>query len=721
MQRFAITYLVSIVLNINLVIAENRWEIINPYPVAGDIVSLDFIDEEVGWLVTDGGLVMKTTDGGESWNDFEIPHLGTGAKGVDFINSTTGWILGGLDETDFCTEIIYLTTDSGNSWDTLYVGNQFQPCNITCLQVYDPENGWAAGTTIIAGETRPAVFRYTGEVQWDIVTLPGNANTQINGIHFVGRNSGRVVGQLGYTAFSNDGGRHWQSVQSGTELGLTSVHFSDPFNGWAVGGNFETGILLVSNDGGASWESQDSPAESRFIAIRTVSQSQAIAVSMGWNQVPAVIIQTENGEDWNQVFSNNDHQLLSMAFSGDNYWVAGADGFLIESANGNDWNRLSNNYLLGSVYDIEFVDEYTGWFVGTGGAAFKTSSGGNRWSQVENDIPTNILTATFLDEREGWLTAEASRELHTTDNGAHWEDAEIGNADVNLVRFNGDIGYATHGLSVSVTRNRGEDWASSQVIEGQQIPAISLSVPAPETAYLASRGDSLRRTTDNGESWHAVQTPFAVCYGASFIDEDRGWAVAPNVQGGVAVYFTGDRGVNWNALSRFDFNAGGIIFSNNSQGWLWGLPNHLYRTDDGGRTWTDMELGVNRIIRKVKPVDIDKIWICGDGGLVARWGDRWVEAPYQQEAPPGSFSLLNVYPNPTNGFVNLEVTVSSPGEYQVNLYNVAGRLMQSHRGYFYAYGHNLIPLTLSKEPAGVYLVRIDTNGRTGYGRATLVK
>ena len=695
-----------LVLVYNTAFTEPHWNILNPYPVAGDIVSIDFVDEDVGWLVTDGGLALRTENSGISWSNVDLPNLGSGAKSVDFIDRDRGWILGGVDNDQPWREVIYFTSNGGEEWGLWFLGDQLHSSNLTCLYLSNPERGWVAGTTSEEGITQPAVYRYEGNDRWRREVLPDGEGIRINNIYFIGQNLGWTVGQNGYIATTFNGGLEWQRIENESNLELLSVAFGDPFHGWAVGGNFQTGLILRSTDGGENWQIQDNhQAESRFVSIHALSEIQAVAVSSGWNAEPARVIFTENGERWTTILSDETQKFYSLSVVDNKRWIGGSDGFLINSADGRDWSRLSRNLLPGSVYGIKMLDDQTGWCTGSGGILIATDNGGSDWRSIETGFERTFYTVTFRNRLEGWLTGEWSTELRTTDGGRSWNSVDIGDNDVNLISFDGESGYATHDLSISVTHDGGDHWESTGVIRGNNIPAIQLSVPTPDIAYVASPGDSLRRTLDGGDSWHAVNAPASGCYGVSFVDTNNGLITAPSPRGGVRLYRTGDGGGTWTAGVRFDFVPGGIHFNDNLHGWIWSNPGMLMETDDGGRSWTDMQLEVNRTFRSFQAINNDNLWVCGDGSLIACWREDNVNVGENDKITPSQFMILPPYPNPTNSSAKFTFLTSHRGLYTIRLYNPIGQIFREINTY-YEPGRHQIQLSLDALSTGSYFIDV---------------
>ena len=127
--------------------------------------------------------LISTGDGGWVWQN-PLPQ-GDQITAVDFVDSDTGWAVGGwLERTAMTTHghgVILQTRDGGLTWHPQYRGaNRF---NDVCF--IDHKVGWA-------------------------------------------------VGDKGTVIKTTDGGNTWQAQPSGTSDNLSSVDFVDASNGWAV-------------------------------------------------------------------------------------------------------------------------------------------------------------------------------------------------------------------------------------------------------------------------------------------------------------------------------------------------------------------------------------------------------------------------------------------------------------------------------------------------------
>lgn len=88
----------------------------------GSPISIDFTDGEYGWVMVQVpssanfslGLVLATTDGGQSWKALPSPPIG---GQLHFISRTIGWLAGGP-----AGDQLYVTRDGGQHWERQVVG-----------------------------------------------------------------------------------------------------------------------------------------------------------------------------------------------------------------------------------------------------------------------------------------------------------------------------------------------------------------------------------------------------------------------------------------------------------------------------------------------------------------------------------------------------------------------------------------------------------------------
>jgi photosystem II stability/assembly factor-like uncharacterized protein len=136
-------------------------------------------------LAGDKGLILRTADGGATWQATAGPDLA--ARAVSFCDREHGLMVGPAGATA-------RTGDGGATWEAVPSG---APNDLTAVACVSPTEGWATGMAVYKGAPS-----YT------------------------------VAGCLLHTT---DGGRTWKNA-SPVGSGLRSVFFLDAKHGWAVGG-----------------------------------------------------------------------------------------------------------------------------------------------------------------------------------------------------------------------------------------------------------------------------------------------------------------------------------------------------------------------------------------------------------------------------------------------------------------------------------------------------
>ncbi len=200
----------------------------------------------VGWFQT----IIKTTNGGSNWMIIRDGPTGVGSTFFKcfFINVNTGWLLRS-------SGYILRTLDGGNSFDSVFVNNGF------LRDVFFKD----ANTGVICGDASFIVRSTDGGVSWIQIPLPllsGAPN--LYRMSFVG-NTGWTIGEgsesgLGKLVFrTTDFGIKWDSIARVPYPPLQlnySVCFTNIFTGFAGG---TTGIIFKSTNGGLNWLQQNSP------------------------------------------------------------------------------------------------------------------------------------------------------------------------------------------------------------------------------------------------------------------------------------------------------------------------------------------------------------------------------------------------------------------------------------------------------------------------------
>jgi photosystem II stability/assembly factor-like uncharacterized protein len=212
--------------------------------------SINFINESVGFaggfpIYISSGIdtiqLYKTIDAGLNWDSVGVPNefffTYNYIYQVQFINPTTGWVVGGFEVIQ--GEELLKTTNGGINWVVQHYQPSWKMMNIFFL---DSLYGWASG---IPTGTFQRIYRTTdGGSNW----MPNNEYALANSIFFVNKNRG-ICANYGWGILGSlDGGENWIYLGY-NEPGIEyhSVHFADSLTGWCVG---DSGRILKTTNGG---------------------------------------------------------------------------------------------------------------------------------------------------------------------------------------------------------------------------------------------------------------------------------------------------------------------------------------------------------------------------------------------------------------------------------------------------------------------------------------
>jgi len=209
---------------------------------------IHFTDEKIGYtsgIGSDGlGKIYKTTDGGLTW--FNItPNRAEDLWGHWFVDKDYGIVVGGGCITP---QRFFVTTNGGQSWNYLYEVNWFPNSGLTDVILYSRDGlGYATSSGYIwktsDGGRNWTLFSRSGDNDWqEDLWIYGNTiivpySTGCGG-----------DGGNGGVRSSRDLGKTWKQFPTGTSMFGAFLH--DSLRGWVCGWN--RAVYYTSN-GGDTW------------------------------------------------------------------------------------------------------------------------------------------------------------------------------------------------------------------------------------------------------------------------------------------------------------------------------------------------------------------------------------------------------------------------------------------------------------------------------------
>ncbi|MEZ4820949.1 MAG: YCF48-related protein [Ignavibacteria bacterium] len=258
--------------------------------------------------------------------------------------------------------------------------------------------------------------------------------------------------------------------------------------------------------------------------------------------------------------------------------------FLVANAQWISQNSGTNQNL----YDIEFINDKTGWAVGDAGVVIKTTNGGTNWFNIQNpsgQLSPNLWTVVPIDSNIVYVTSGKDFAMKTINGGLNWNVIhycpQCNSSFIGAYFLNKDTGWFLGAYKIFRTYDGGltldsfyTPWFDIYEIYFQDI----------NTGVFTGDG-RVFKSTDGGENWFDTN----VHVGGSFpmfrklgVSNDNVWIGGGNPK----IYKSSDFGDHW-TISDSSLGAFGIGFVNDQTGFIGGGLNALYKTTNGGINFTD--------------------------------------------------------------------------------------------------------------------------------------
>jgi photosystem II stability/assembly factor-like uncharacterized protein len=214
-----------------------------------NIASVAAVSRDIAWMCGTAGVVIRTTDGGGTWEAKGAAPVAGDLYNVAALNADTAFVTASGTST-----IIWRTTNAGVTWTEVY--NQVGGF-IDVIHMFDNTSGIALGDPV--GFVWTILKTTNGGATWNPISTPlaqvgteagwNNSMASRGSTHlWFGTNDSRIYRSV-------DGGETWTSSPT-TFAPSVTVAFVTTTNGICGGSN---GELNRTTDGGATWVEQTSP------------------------------------------------------------------------------------------------------------------------------------------------------------------------------------------------------------------------------------------------------------------------------------------------------------------------------------------------------------------------------------------------------------------------------------------------------------------------------
>jgi len=333
------------------------WKVQNPLPTESYLLTVEPITHNIIYAGGLGGTLIKTIDGGKSWDVQKLKDL-VNIRDISFRDSLNGWLID--------SEHIYYTNDGGKSWDEVNINADMNTYYYFSIKCFD-----------------------------DIVYLILKPQTAIL-TELI--NAKRLV----YKSTNN--GKTWNQINVAIQGKILCNHFLDEKHGFVyteetISINEVSNSLYQTKDGGTTWVKQRFPeynwTQGLFFInekIGFVGKYRTIDYGNTWVNI---------FEDYLQQDENIDDIFFADSLNG---WAISYIKIFQTTNGGLSW-QVVNQQSSYQLTDINFSKNGTGWIIGYAGNIFRKEANSDNWEQL-SEGPRNSLNNILVLSRNEWVKVD---------------------------------------------------------------------------------------------------------------------------------------------------------------------------------------------------------------------------------------------------------------------------------------------------------------------------
>ena len=282
---------------------------------------LDVISTKTAWVSGTGGTVLKTNDGGDTWENISVPNSSTvDFRDIEVFDKNTAIVMGISSPARF-----YKTKNGGKNWDLVYF-NDHKDIFFDGMSFWSKKNGIAFSDPI--NGKHYLIKTNDGGETWQEISSDGIPDKLDIEYGFAASGTGIPVwgdktawlgmGGLKSRVFkTNDGGINWTAVETplahgGQSTGIYSVAFRNRKVGVAVGGDYTdqniSNTMIYTKDGGETWHLPENKLDEYRECVTHIKGNTFIAVGPS-----GIDISKDNGRNW-MIENRKIKNLTAIAF-----------------------------------------------------------------------------------------------------------------------------------------------------------------------------------------------------------------------------------------------------------------------------------------------------------------------------------------------------------------------------------------------------------------------
>ncbi len=279
-----------------------------------DVNDVWALDEDNVWAVCTENVILKTTDGGQTWTRIPAPAIQPNPNliCISIVNNTNIWISGSYG-------VVYNSTDGGNNW-TVFDASFFHSGLMQGIWAINSQVVYVVGGVPKNKETIGFIARtQDGGATWDSIVPDSNYNrnewigvTASDPDHIV------VYGGQSHYVVSTDGGVTWKNDSLHTfGVGGADINHLKMLDSQTWWGAFDLDGIYITYNGGASWTQQQTagPLNMFLVGIDSYDDQLALIAGQSASIAEGKILKTSDGGNlWEIKYHTDSSNMYSVSF-----------------------------------------------------------------------------------------------------------------------------------------------------------------------------------------------------------------------------------------------------------------------------------------------------------------------------------------------------------------------------------------------------------------------
>jgi len=723
--------LALLVMSANFLAQGPKWSWVNPYPTADEFYDCYFLDSSNCIAATSSGII-KSTDKGVTWSASQIPYPNMVITKFFFVDNLYGWAIGDIGYNG--NTKLLKTTDGGSEWFEQAVPSLNAILNDVFM--LDQDNGWLVGSD-------NKIFRTTNSgLSWVTKNISsGNGvfnftNAQFNSL-LTGFVTGTYTDYYTYTSkhtvgYSIDGGNNWNFKYSGLKNEISDF---DLLSDSIMISTTQDGLILLSNDKSESWKFKMQEFNRNIYNLNFLDSSLGIAAcDSGY-----ILKVTNNGEDFEQKYTGYNVPLSNARILNEDFIYATGNpadyynyplgSFFLTSSDGGD---IWENKIRSIAYNLSFVgismpDSLNIWLCADQ-KLLHTNDGGYSWFEPTQVTGMSAQDICFTDSANGYVAGSLNNQaviLRTSNAGQTWQQKYFSqNYSIKKLVFpEKEIGYASAEYKIFKTTDAGQNWIQCLSVTNDNISDFHFVNASTGYAISGYYQPNIYKTIDGGTTWNIISILNSNVRKICFVSENIGFAI-----GDYDLYKTTNGGTSWTQSFLNLYNTiNDFVFINSQKGWVC-TYNGIKSTTNGGTTWNDEFSTLNLVNTNFLALDVKNntgLWAAGSRSSVIKYNGEIIitDIPESEinQAIPNEYSLSQNYPNPFNPRTTIQFALPEQAKVTLKIFDVLGAEVATLKNEILSPGNYSVEWNASNYASGIYIYKLETEKFSDTKKLILMK